>query len=175
MNEEQAITVLEGYCTSLAKIENRFTEDRSGIHIEIDDITKVKQLVIEASDSFYDLFGGNKYSRMMTDSYNEGISNITSSPSLHCVKDLQVIISSVITRIKNNPDILTPKEDSEIVQTTNEIKIAEIPEKVTLAWLFRHVSISFWLYSGGLIISAFYFGIEASQWGFIKDIFGLAK
>ena len=112
---------------------------------------------------------------MIADSYNYGISNFTGSPSLHCVKDLQAIISSVSTRIKNNLNILNPKEESKVVQTTNKIKVAEIPEKITLAWLFSHVPIKFWLFSGGVIISAFLFGIKASQWIFIKEIFGLAK
>jgi hypothetical protein len=42
MSEEQAITILEGYHTSQAEIESRFTKDRNGIHIDIYNITKVK-------------------------------------------------------------------------------------------------------------------------------------
>ena len=175
MEEDQAIKILEGYRTSLAEIESRFTKDRNGIHINIDDITIVKQLVIETRDSLNDLFGDNDYSRMIADSYNDGISNMTGSPSLHCVKDIQAIISSAVTRIKNNPNILNPKEQYKEAKENIETKVTEIPEKITLAWLFSHVPIKFWLGAGALIISAFLFGIKASQWAFIKEIFGLTK
>ncbi len=69
MNSIQAIKTLENYKSSLVEIENRFTHDHTGIHINIDDITEVKRLVIELRDTFSDLFLQNDYSQLVLNNH----------------------------------------------------------------------------------------------------------
>jgi hypothetical protein len=52
-------------------------------------------------------------------------------------------------------------------------KELEFPEKITLTWLGRHVPIKFWILAGGILVSAFLLGINASRISIIKEIFNL--
>lgn len=45
-----------------------------------------------------------------------------------------------------------------------------VPEKVTLVWLFHHVSVTSWLLAVGALIGAFTLGIKASKWSFVIEI-----
>jgi hypothetical protein len=54
----------------------------------------------------------------------------------------------------------------------NKAKGLELPEKVTLAWLFGNVPVSVWLSLGGAIITAFVLGVAAGQTTFIKELIG---
>lgn len=69
-----------------------------------------------------------------------------------------------------------PSPDAEPVANPPIVEL-EPPSKVTIPWLFRHVPVPLWLSAvsiiGGALIAAFLLGIRASQWEFIKQIFGL--
>lgn len=52
-------------------------------------------------------------------------------------------------------------------------KEAEVPNKITLPWLFRHVPASLWLAAGGLLIAAFIAGIKASNLSIVREAFSL--
>ena len=42
-------------------------------------------------------------------------------------------------------------------------KEAELPDRITLAWLIRNVPVSFWLWFGGIIAAAFVFGAKVGS------------
>ena len=52
-------------------------------------------------------------------------------------------------------------------------KQLEMPERVTLGWLVHNVPVSFWFWLVGLLGAAFAFGIQASKWEFVRQIFGV--
>ncbi|RMH45687.1 MAG: hypothetical protein D6694_04415 [Gammaproteobacteria bacterium] len=49
------------------------------------------------------------------------------------------------------------------------------PEKVTLAWLWKHVPARFWASAIGILFAAFMLGIQASRLSLIKEMFGLGS
>ena len=46
----------------------------------------------------------------------------------------------------------------------------EVPDRVTLAWLWRHVPYSFWFWFIGLLVSAFITGLYVGQLEFIQKL-----
>ena len=46
----------------------------------------------------------------------------------------------------------------------------EWPEKITLAWLFRHMPLSYWSVLIGLLITVFFSGVQIGQTKFYQDI-----
>lgn len=60
-----------------------------------------------------------------------------------------------------------------------ELKIAKggltPPEKVTLKWLFHHVSVGGWLIAGGLLSAAFGFGVFAAKNDLLAKIIALSN
>lgn len=62
-----------------------------------------------------------------------------------------------------------------------ELKIAKVgselqpPERVTLKWLFHHVSVGGWLVAGGLLSAAFGFGVFAAKNDLLAKIITLSN
>jgi hypothetical protein len=62
-----------------------------------------------------------------------------------------------------------------------ELKIAKgkaelvPPEKVTLKWLFHHISVGGWLIAGGLLSAAFGFGVFAAKNDLLAKIIALSN
>lgn len=52
-------------------------------------------------------------------------------------------------------------------------KQLELPEPVTLSWLVHHVPVKFWLAAAGLLVAAFSAGAKATEWEFVRAVFGL--
>ena len=51
----------------------------------------------------------------------------------------------------------------------------EVPPKVTLSWLFKHVPVGLWVAAGALFLAAFAAGVKSSEISLIREIFGLQK
>ena len=49
-------------------------------------------------------------------------------------------------------------------------KELSIPERVTLAWLFKHVPVHLWAAALGVIAAVFVLGIKAAHWPFVKEV-----
>ena len=69
--------------------------------------------------------------------------------------------------------------ESEILESTklvskeknsNEI---EVPAKVTLSWLFKHVPIHLWAAALALILASYSFGVTSSSYGFVQELYGI--
>ncbi len=76
-----------------------------------------------------------------------------------------------------NPSLGAP-EDKPAVKKKKP-KELEMPSVVTLPWLVKHVSAKQWFGAAavvlGALIAVFMFGIKASQWSFVQEMFGLNK
>lgn len=106
MSPAEVIELLKQYEADLSSILARFTETRSGIHINPDDDSKYHQIVQELVDLFNDVLGKNQYSRNIAVVANKGVSNFTQSPSFKSVEDVISILRSAITRINRNHSIV---------------------------------------------------------------------
>ena len=172
MDKEEALRVLKSYEDKLSGILERFEHTSHGIHIHREDDPRFRQLVIELRDFLDDVLGKNSYSTMIVNHFNDGIANFMESPSYRSVESIRGVASSLITRIERNPEILSAgqrvREESLPIQPE-----PELPEKVTLIWLVRHVPVSFWITAAGLLVAAFVAGIQASRISLVKEIFGL--
>ena len=51
----------------------------------------------------------------------------------------------------------------------------EVPPKVTLSWLFKHVPVGLWMAAAALLLAAFVAGVKSSEISLIREIFGLQK
>ncbi len=173
MEKDEAISVLRKYEDELSGILGRFRSTHDEIFIDQKDDPRFRQLVIELRDLLNDMLGKNTYSMMIVNLFNEGMSNFYESPSYKSVEGIRGVVSSVITRIERNPQILSPSPDVQDKVPRVGPTGPEFPEKVTLSWLVRHVPVSFWITSAGLLVAAFVAGVQASRISLVKEIFRL--
>jgi hypothetical protein len=47
-----------------------------------------------------------------------------------------------------------------------------LPDRITLEWLFRHVPVSYWVTLGAIIVGAFTLGVTLGQTTFVKELLG---
>jgi hypothetical protein len=140
MTTENILQELERYRNELSAIMARFTPPTSSDmihhhHINPQDDPRFRTFVIEIIDLLNDTIGTNKYSSLINQIFNEGISNYYQSPSITSVQNIISVLDSVVTWLKRNPDVCTPKK--EII--VPEKKAIDYPEKITLKWLRDHV------------------------------------
>ena len=84
-------------------------------------------------------------------------------PRFEQVDDL---FQSVIREIRQpTPKLKNPPNSKELSP----------PEKVTLAWLWKHVPARFWISAIGILFAAFMLGIQASRLSLVKEMFGLGS
>ncbi len=161
METQKALDTLRQYERELEGILGRFSRTRDGIHIVLEDSPRFEQIVVELRDLYDDALGKNSYSSMTVSAFNEGVSNFTGSPSLNSVQRVKGIVSSVITRLERNPDLLT-KGDVQSPSATATQEPLAIPEKITLRWIFNHVPYTYWVAFIGLLFAAFSLGVTAA-------------
>ena len=171
MNQDRAIERLKAYELELREIVSRFTRSSSGLHIGGGDAARLHQIVIELRDLFDDLLGKNSYSSMIVSAFNEGLDNFLHSSSLNSVKQIQSIVSAAITWIVENPNLIKSTEMSNPPQQVATQIPLELPERVTLYWLYKNVPYRFWIIFGGSLVAAFAAGTTvalklaiAQQW-----------
>jgi len=171
MNNAEVQQTLSNYEGELTGILSRFDRTRERIYIQLDDDARLRQLVIELVDFLNDTLDKNSYSSMIVNYYNEGVSR--GSASYASVESIRSVVSSVITRIKRNPDLLSRDDSASKANTKQGASELVFPEKVTINWLFSHVPVKYWISFLGLLLALFMLGIQASRISFVREIFNL--
>ncbi len=106
MTPESILAALNTYANELKVFLQRFTRDRSGIHIDSQDNYRLRTIVTEVIDLLRDHVPGSaQHIRMIANSYNEGISNMYHSASYACVEEIRGVVVAVITRIDRNKSL----------------------------------------------------------------------
>ena len=162
MTPDRALERLHAYEQELHGIRSRFRHTRDSVHIADGDDGRLQQMVIELRDLFNDLLGKNSYSSMVVTAYNEGVSNFFNSPSFNSVEKIRGVVSAAITRIRENPSILTVSDQPQETQEMASQQSLQVPDRVTLQWLYKHVPYTLWAWLGGLLIAAFAIGATAA-------------
>lgn len=115
MDSRDTLSTLANYKDELSGILSRFSHDRDSIHIDHNDDPRFRQIVIELRDFLNDTLGTkNSYSSMIVQFFNEGIGNFVGSPSFKSVENIIGVVSSIITRITRNPEILSDVSNSNL-------------------------------------------------------------
>jgi len=120
MTSEQIIQELERYRAELTGIMGRFTRTYNSMDINEEDEPRYQTFVLEIIDFLNDSIGKNQYSPAINIKYNQGIFNGIQTPSYKSIEDIVVIIDSVITRLKRNPDFYIKKEEPIKPNTTDK-------------------------------------------------------
>lgn len=173
MTSEQIIQELERYRAELTQIMGRFTRTYNSMDIKYEDEPRYQTIVLEIIDFLNDSIGKNQYSPAINMKFNQGIFNGMQTPSYKSIEDIVVIIDSVVTRLKRNPDFYIKKEEP--VKQEEPIKAELKPtDKVTLKWLWEYVPHSFWIYLvSGLVsalVAAFGFGVKFAETNLYKSL-----
>lgn len=124
------IATLESYHLDLEGILGRFKRDRDGIHINRQDDSRFREIVLELRDIFHDDFVDPElHSGPLIAYFNDGISNFSGSPSYHSVESIKGVVKSALLRVNRNPLCLRAaqiaarrqgKKDVEIIATLSE-------------------------------------------------------
>lgn len=174
MTTENLIKELERYRTKLAEIKSRFTPPTSADiihfhHINPNDEPKFKTIVIEIIDLLNDSLGQNKYSGLINQLFNEGISNYYNKPSITSIENIIPVLDSALTRLRRNPAFSESKKEN----VTPEIKPLEYPNKITLKWLYAHVPFRFWIFLISIFITGFTLGATFTTTKIYKSLIAL--
>lgn len=111
MTPELILEALNEYASELAGVLQRFTRGRVGTHIDQEDNYRLRTIVTEMIDLLRDHVPGSAlHIRMITNSYEEGISNMYRLASKACVKEIRGVVEAVITRIDRNKSLFTQAE-----------------------------------------------------------------
>ncbi len=106
MNTERIIQILNQYADELEGILQRFKKTRDGLHIDLEDRFRLREIAIELADFIRDHIPNSvHYSSMITEYYNQGISNWLGSPSYASVRDIKGVVTSLVKRIERNPSL----------------------------------------------------------------------
>ncbi|KCZ88752.1 hypothetical protein [Hyphomonas jannaschiana] len=105
---------LEEIAKQLEAILERFTHDRSGIHIASDDERLFKRLTHEAKDIMDQMFGPlNSFSHALAMAANGSVQNYLGSPSYAGVSDTLASVEAAVNSIRRRT--ATPKKDGAIL------------------------------------------------------------
>lgn len=167
------VQILRDYESKLGDILDRFTRRSDGkIWIDHADDSQFRQFVIELQDFLDDIFGKNTYSTMIANFFDEGITNFTGSPSYKSVENIRGVVSSVVTRVERNSELIRTSTDKAKKDTALP-KEPELPSKVTLNWLIKHVPVNLWVTAVSLLAISFALGLQASRISLVKEVFKL--
>ncbi|MGN6152591.1 MAG: hypothetical protein ACTHOH_11395, partial [Lysobacteraceae bacterium] len=136
MEATRFIELTDGYIAQLREVLGRFVKSPNYLLLADDDEPLVNRLVIELRDLFSDVLPFHDYNQLVVQSYNRGKANYHDSPSYASVEELISIVEAAQTRVRNNPQLLSPV--AEAPQSPRPEPLAP-PEKVTMKWLFAHV------------------------------------
>jgi predicted nucleotide-binding protein len=107
VNVNEVIAALEQYRTDFQGMLSRFYMTYHGPHMLREDNPVYRQKVFEVCDLLNDALGGrNSYSLEIGEYYQEGIANLTGSPSYKSVEDIIGVLGGALTRLKRNPDLV---------------------------------------------------------------------
>jgi len=84
------------------------------------------------------------------------------------------VISAAQTRIRENPSILKKRESAPSGESATSQAPLQLPEKVTLDWLFKNVPYSLWFWLIAAFITVFGVGVSvAFKLPFIQQWYGV--
>jgi hypothetical protein len=107
MDKKQVLQILDEYAEELDGILDRFTKNSDGWHIESEDRYRMGEISAELSDLIIDHIPNSEHhASMIVDYYNDGISNMSGSPSYSSVKRIKGEVKSLKTRIERNPSLI---------------------------------------------------------------------
>jgi diguanylate cyclase (GGDEF)-like protein len=106
MTAAEAVKALDQYRLVFQAVLERFQRTHSGVHIAHDDDAVVRQQVLELRDCLHDILGPNDYSQQVVTLFNDGITNISGTPSYNSVRNIVGVVAAAVSRIKRQPDIL---------------------------------------------------------------------
>ncbi len=155
------------YESDLIAILSRFSV--KGKYVAEGDESRLITIVSELDDLFTDCLGKNKYSSSIVNAFNSGTKNYYGSPSYNCVETIIPFVSSAITRIERNPEILNKKENKE-----RKIKPLEYPEKMTLNWIKEHIPVSYMWSFVLLLFFVFSLGVTFANTNLYKSLTEMA-
>lgn len=121
MDSRDTLSTLANYKDEMSGILSRFSHDRDSIHIDHNDDPRFRQIVIELRDFLNDTLGTkDSYSSMIVQFFNEGIDNFVGSPSFKSVENIIGVVTSIITRITRNPEMLSDVSNSNSSSATKK-------------------------------------------------------
>ena len=127
MNIEQIITTLNQYVDELEGILHRFKKTRDGLNIDLEDGYRLREIAIELADYIRDHIPNSiRYASMITQYYNQGITNWLGSSSYASVRDIQGVVKSLIKRIERNPSLFETSPEKIKVQNEEKKKFEGI-------------------------------------------------
>ena len=127
MNIEQIITTLNQYVDELEGILHRFKKTRDGLNIDLEDGYRLREIAIELADYIRDHIPNSiHYASMITQYYNQGITNWLGSSSYASVRDIQGVVKSLIKRIERNPSLFETSPEKIKVQNEENKKFEGI-------------------------------------------------
>ena len=104
MDADAAIATLKKYEGELTCILSRFEKTRDGIHIQSEDDARFREIVLELTDFFDDVFAdGGRHSQPLIAYFDEGISNWLGSPSFNSVEGVKGVVVATLARVRRNP------------------------------------------------------------------------
>jgi len=166
MKPEQLIEHLKQYRAELIAIMKRYVRSTNALRIKSEDDPRYRSIVIEITDLLDDCLGENHYTKMIAQTFNEGISGYISTPSYKSVEDITAVISSAETRIKRNPELL----NKPVEQQEPESMTIEPPEKITLKWLWENVPARYFWSSVLMLFVVFSLGIKFGETKLYKSL-----
>jgi hypothetical protein len=104
------------------------------------------------------------------DAYNENISRLLELgvPIILADNSFDVIKKALTNKINyclNNNNSISPKKEI--------IAILDAPPKVTIKWLYQHVSATLWLGTVMFLLAVFTLGVKTSKLTIIKQIYSI--
>lgn len=112
MKMEEVLSALKNYRSELGEILSRFKHTREAISIDNQDNYRLRALTTELTDLLHDhVTGSVPHIRMITNSYNQGISNFYKSSSYSSVKEIGGFVDAIIIKIERNPKIFSESVD----------------------------------------------------------------
>lgn len=123
MDKEIFIKTLQDYKSSLENILSRFIHSDESISINSEDDPVYRRIVLEIIDLFNDVIGTNHYSKMIANSFNEGLANFFNSPSYRSVENIIGILNAAITRFQRQPELFEKRSTEEVIHQRQNIFI----------------------------------------------------
>ena len=110
MKVEQIIETIDRYVDELGQILGRFSKTRDGLLINSQDNYRMRQIAIELVDFVNDHIPDSAHHfSMVSNFYNEGISDFYGSSSYASVEEIRGVLKSIKTRIERNPALFDYK------------------------------------------------------------------
>ncbi|WP_367849683.1 hypothetical protein [Rhodoferax sp. WC2427] len=132
MQAAEVLEALQKYKVELATILGRFTRTRERISIDSQDNYRLRTITTELVDLLRDHVPGSaQHIRLVTNSYNDGISNFYNSSSYASVEEIRGVVCAVITRIERNPTLFTVATGS-IESGTDQRRLLDALDELVL-------------------------------------------